>query len=96
MEDKSLENDNLIDLLDTEGFTFAILVSRFEDEDWIMVGTSVLMPRAGDIIMMDGEGRGRAEIFQVQGTVSVRFQSDTQSLHYLDCRNRLCAACKIT
>ena len=73
MEDKSLENDNLIDLLDTEGFTFAILVSRFEDEDWIMVGTSFLMPRAGDIIMMQGEGRGWAEIYREQGTVSVQF-----------------------
>jgi hypothetical protein len=73
MEDKSLENDDPIDLFDTEGFTFAILVSRFEDEGWVMVGTSYLMPRAGDTIMMQGEGRGWAEIYREQGEVSVRF-----------------------
>lgn len=73
MEGKSLENDDPIDLIDTEGFTFAILVSRFEEEDWIMVSTSFLMPRAGDIIMMQGEGRGWDEIFEEQGTVSVGF-----------------------
>ena len=73
MEGKSLENDDPIDLIDTEGFTFAFLVSRFEEEDWIMVSTSFLMPRAGDIIMMQGEGRGWDEIFEEQGTVSVGF-----------------------
>ena len=60
-------------MVDTEGFTFAILVSRFEEEGWVMVGTSYLMPRAGDAIMMQGEGRGWSEIYREEGEVSVRF-----------------------
>ena len=59
--------------MDTEGFTFAILVSRFEAEGWVMVGTSYLMPRAGDTIMMQGEGRSWSEIYREEGEVSVRF-----------------------
>lgn len=73
MEGKDLEKDDPLDLFDGEGFTFAILISRFVEEDWIMVGTSYLMPRAGDIIMMQGEGRGWDEIFREQGTISVGF-----------------------
>jgi hypothetical protein len=58
-------------IFDTQGFTFAILVSRFEEEGWVMVGTSYLLPRAGDTIMMQGEGRGWAEIYREEGEVSV-------------------------
>lgn len=73
MQDKSLEGDDPVDLVDTEGFTFAIVVSRFEEEGWVMVRTSYLMPRAGDTIMMQGEGRGCNEIYREEGEVSVRF-----------------------
>ena len=58
-------------IFDTQGFTFAILVSRFEEEGWVMVGTSYLLPRAGATIMMQGEGRGWAEIYREEGEVSV-------------------------
>lgn len=73
MQGKSLEKDDPIDLFDSEGFTFAILVSRYVEEGWVMIGTSYLMPRAGDTIMMQGEGRGWAEVYREEGEVSVRF-----------------------
>lgn len=60
-------------MVDTEGSTFAIFVSRFEEEGWVMVGTSYLMPRVGDTIMMHGKGRGWSEIYREEGEVSVRF-----------------------
>lgn len=73
MQDKTLESDDPVGLVDTEGFTFAIVVSRFEEEGWVMVGTPYLVPRAGDTIMMQGEGRGWNEIYWEEGEVSVRF-----------------------
>lgn len=73
MRNKSLENDEPLDLFDSNGFTYGILVSRFEEEPWVMVGTSYLMPRAGFIIMMMGEGRGWAEIYREPGEISVGF-----------------------
>lgn len=73
MRNKSLEADDPLALTDIHGFTFAILVSRFEDEGWVMVGTSVLMPRAGQTLMMEGEFRGWKAIYREEGTVSVDF-----------------------
>lgn len=73
MQDKSLKRDDPVDLFDKQGSTFAILVSRFEEAGWIMVGTSYLVPRAGDTIMMEGEGKGWAEIYRGEGGIAVGF-----------------------
>lgn len=73
MRNKSLDTEDPLDLVDTEGFTFAILVSRFEEEGWVMVTPGSLMPRAGQIIMHEGEYRGWAEVYREPGYVAVDF-----------------------
>ena len=71
MEGKSLDAEDPLDLVDTQGFTFGILVSRFEEEGWVMVSTGSLMPTAGQIIMHEGEHRGWVEIYREEGEVAV-------------------------
>jgi hypothetical protein len=60
MRGKALDAGDPLELVDTEGFTFAVLVSRFEEEGWVMGSTGALMPRAGQVVMHEGglEGRG--------------------------------------
>lgn len=62
MRGKRLNTDDLIDLIDTNGFVFAYLVSRFEEEGSFTVTSGPHMPRAGQILMHEGEYRGWAEI----------------------------------
>ncbi|KAJ8116604.1 hypothetical protein OPT61_g2011 [Boeremia exigua] len=73
MQDKSLDTENPLVLVDTQGFTFAYLVSKFAKEGWVMVSTGVIMPRAGQTIMHEGEHRGWAEIYREEGTFAVDF-----------------------
>jgi hypothetical protein len=73
MRGKSLDAEDPLELVDTEGFTFAFLVSRFEEEGWVMVSTGALMPRAGQVIMHEGEYRGWAEVYVEEGEVAVNF-----------------------
>lgn len=73
MRRKSLDTEDPYELVDTEGFTFAFLVSRFAEEGWVMVSTGALMPHAGQVLMHEGEYRGWAEIYRPEGTCAVLF-----------------------
>jgi len=73
MEGKSLETSDELTLFDHMGFTFAVLVSKYKNEGWTLVGTSYLMPRAGDVLMMQGECRGWKELAVPEGDVVVNF-----------------------
>lgn len=71
MEGKSLETDDDLDLFDHMGFTFAIVISKYKEEGWTMVGTSSLMPRAGDIMMLDYNCGGWNALVAPDGVVAV-------------------------
>lgn len=73
MRDKSLDTEQPLDLVDIYGFTYAFLISRFEEEGWVLVTPGLLMPRAGQILMHEGEYRGWSEIYVPEGDVAVNF-----------------------
>lgn len=71
MEGKSLETTDDLDLYDHMGFTFVYLISVHEKEGWTFVGTSCLMPRAGDIMMLDYDCGGWNALVAPDGGVAV-------------------------
>ena len=73
MEGKSLETDDDLELFDHMGFTFAILISVHKEEGWTLVGTSYLMPRAGDIMMLDYDCGGWNALVVPDCGVAVNF-----------------------
>lgn len=72
MSGESLETDEDSTLIEGHGFPFGVLISKYEEEDFAMVGMSYLKPRAGEILMMQGEGLGWKEVAGPDGDISVR------------------------
>ncbi|KAJ4294385.1 hypothetical protein N0V90_008075 [Kalmusia sp. IMI 367209] len=67
MKGKSLENDGAVD---KDGATFVLVVSRHKKEGSVLVSIPHLIPRAGDMIAMRGEGVGWQLLWVPKGKIA--------------------------
>ncbi|KAF9735672.1 hypothetical protein PMIN03_008190 [Paraphaeosphaeria minitans] len=80
MEGKSLQDDDAVDERDT---TFLAVVSRDEEEGETLVSIPYLIPRAGDIIALQGEGMGWQLLQEPFGRIATsRTEFDRLTLQY--------------